>query len=149
MLLKVLGRTIILKIITMYTEKEKVVLQKLGEAWNYFVNLLEPDQRNPANRHSKAGVSIVDDDVHDFRKAIHDADRIIQARAMRRVQNTSIDDLTTTLIKIKYPKAENITVVAKFKEKNIDIEDREVALTGSTAAKAQICEDNDPDLYMG
>lgn len=58
---------------THLTNPERKTLAKLAEAWNLFQTL-------PGSAHT--------DDTHDFRKAIHDAQRIIMARpAYRDLQN--------------------------------------------------------------
>ncbi len=57
---------------THLTNPERQTIAKLAEAWNLFLAL-------PSNH---------PDDMHDFRKAIHDAQRIIMARpAYRDLQN--------------------------------------------------------------
>ena len=49
--------------------EEKLCLTRLAEAWNLFVNMPDSDE----------------DDVTDFRRAIHEAQRIIALRVARRV----------------------------------------------------------------
>ena len=49
---------------TSMTIEERLIIASLGDAWNQFLTL------PPGHR----------DDLHDFRKAIHDAQRVIMSR---------------------------------------------------------------------
>jgi hypothetical protein len=61
------------------TPEEWEVLNHLASAWNAYLRLPKPDPL------LHGAPILVDDDLADFRKAIHDAQRIIQARPARRV----------------------------------------------------------------
>lgn len=68
----------------MKTEDEKV-LELLADAWNAYLES-RPECKSymvPVGNGAARKSSLVDDDLIDFRKAIHDAQRIVMARAWR------------------------------------------------------------------
>lgn len=72
----------------MLNTQEQKVVDLLGEAWSAYMNLIMQDQRD-----SNDGINIqdtqpikikIDDDTNDFRKAIHDGQRIVFTKSVLR-----------------------------------------------------------------
>ncbi|MFA7407702.1 MAG: hypothetical protein WCY93_07810 [Anaerolineaceae bacterium] len=58
------------------TNAEQAVLRRLADAWSAYLEL--PNMND---------LGVVNDDINDFRKAVHDAQRIILARPTKRELN--------------------------------------------------------------
>ncbi len=72
----------------MLNAQEQKVVDLLGEAWSAYMNLIMQDQRD-----SNIGINIqdtrplkirIDDDTNDFRKVIHDGQRIVMTKSVLR-----------------------------------------------------------------
>jgi hypothetical protein len=140
----------------MLNEKEKHLMELTAQLWDAFVESIPQDDRGPRSSKSprpsgyrEKGVHINEDDIHDFRKAIHDLQRIVQARALRNLVNLSLQDLFEGEVKSMYPKAEGIKISIKFTEKHTDITPRSITLgeDGSTVVGKMKPTQDDEDEY--
>jgi hypothetical protein len=87
-------------------------MNKAGELWTLFV---EGQSKQKVSKYSKP-VPVKDDDFHDFRQAIHTIQRIIQSKALRKLEEATIQDIIKNEIIATHPGAHSFSIQVDFKD---------------------------------
>jgi hypothetical protein len=98
------------------SKEHQLMLQKTSELWKLYIN----HQKEAGDKKGKHGgykaTALKDDDLEDFRNAIHTIQRIIQSKALRHLEDITLPEMIKREILATHPGAHSFDIKVNFKD---------------------------------